>query len=839
MSQFRIKNGLIIDNGGIAVTGSISSTAGITGSFSGSIAGFPTDVAAFSSSLSSRIASNEAKTGSYATTGSNQFNGSQTVTGSLTVTGNINAQTLVVQTITASVEFVTGSNRFGTTTGNTHEFTGSLLISGSGYVNGNVGIGSISPTTTLDVNGSSRYTGIGLNATPISKGTSQNYIRFTNTGNDFYIGQEGNTAGAFFTGAGAYDNVLYGDKPYNFIISGGSRLYINTSGNIGIGTTSPARKLVVAADDTNSGDSGQFHIIGATNPNYKLMLGYDTSSEYAYIKATKSGTATKNLVLQPDGSNVGIGITNPGTRLQVSGSDSDGITVSGGTNGRKIATTATSVDFYTTTIDAGWAMGIYSKKASDSTVLSSIAGAYGGSANTLAYNFYGGTDYANAAMYIPTSKKVGIGVTNPSYTLDVNAPDNVRFFGNSYTSLTIATTSGTNFSLTNRYTDNRFSIDATGFGEIMNFMSTGKVGIGTVSPNSLVEIAKSSNAGSGATFPRLSVANTLATQGDGTSTYNFADLRLASGNGTVEMFLSTTYAAGTWAPAGILNVATNHDLQFKTNNTERMRILSTGDFQFPNSLAIKSVGSSGYIAMYANGGGLYWGGIAATNQMHLSSAGNLGIGTITPSHKLSVANEMSVGAQGGSDTTYISGGSGYGSAIRMNYANGSYNNLLAGNGDNYFNYITGKINANGGVRFGGGTTTMNYYEEGSWSPILSGTNGGNYTMGGNTTGKYTRVGNTVTATCTIQWNGGGPYSGNLEVKGLPFANGSNRCHGSMGAVSSGLSFTSGNGSWTYLVDPNRTAVYIIQNSSTGAGYDHGPTVSSSGLVYGLTVTYLI
>jgi hypothetical protein len=83
-----------------------------------------------------------------------------------------------------------------------------------------------------------------------------------------------------------------------------------------------------------------------------------------------------------------------------------------------------------------------------------------------------------------SSGNVGIGTTNPTYTLDINAPNNVRFFGNSYTSLTIATTSGTNFSLTNRYTDNRFSIDATGFGEIINFMSNGIVGIGTNSPTS-------------------------------------------------------------------------------------------------------------------------------------------------------------------------------------------------------------------------------------------------------------------------------------------------------------------------------------------------------------------
>ncbi len=103
------------------------------------------------------------------------------------------------------------------------------------------------------------------------------------------------------------------------------------------------------------------------------------------------------------------------------------------------------------------------------------------------------------------------------------------------------------------------------------------VGIGTTSPGSFVEMSKSSNSGSGGTFPRLAIKNTLATQGDGSATFNFADINISSGNEAVNMFITATYASGTWSPAGIINVATNHDLQIKTNNTERMRITSGGN----------------------------------------------------------------------------------------------------------------------------------------------------------------------------------------------------------------------------------------------------------------------
>jgi hypothetical protein len=62
--------------------------------------------------------------------------GSLNVTGNVTgnnatITGTITAQTLIVQTITSSTDFVTGSTRFGTILANTHQFTGSVSISGS------------------------------------------------------------------------------------------------------------------------------------------------------------------------------------------------------------------------------------------------------------------------------------------------------------------------------------------------------------------------------------------------------------------------------------------------------------------------------------------------------------------------------------------------------------------------------------------------------------------------------------------------------------------------------------------------------------------------------------
>jgi hypothetical protein len=105
------------------------------------------------------------------------------------------------------------------------------------------------------------------------------------------------------------------------------RLSINSSGNVGIGTTGPGSKFVVQADDTSSYlDAKQIVIQGNSNPNQQLELGYKTSGNYGVIQAVQQGTGYKPLALQPLGGNVGIGTASPGHLLQVSGAYCDGNT---------------------------------------------------------------------------------------------------------------------------------------------------------------------------------------------------------------------------------------------------------------------------------------------------------------------------------------------------------------------------------------------------------------------------------------------------------------------------------------------------------------------------------
>jgi hypothetical protein len=66
----------------------------------------------------------------------------------LTVRGTLTAQTIVAQTITSSIEFITGSTRNGSLLTNTHQFTGSVGITGSLAVSGSFQIPGVSSGTT-------------------------------------------------------------------------------------------------------------------------------------------------------------------------------------------------------------------------------------------------------------------------------------------------------------------------------------------------------------------------------------------------------------------------------------------------------------------------------------------------------------------------------------------------------------------------------------------------------------------------------------------------------------------------------------------------------------------
>lgn len=147
-----------------------------------------------------------------------------------------------------------------------------------------------------------------------------------------------------------------------------------------------------------------------------------------------------------------------------------------------------------------------------------------------------------------------------------------------------------------RNSASEFYINYSGTGNTILGNNTGSIAIGSTTPTSIVDIKRSSNSGSGSGYPLLQVTNTLTTQGDGSSTFNFAGFAAAAGNGAVQFYHSVSYAAGTWEPQALLNVSTNHPLIIRTNGTDRARFTAGGAFLVGTSTDV------GYKAQFVGGG---------------------------------------------------------------------------------------------------------------------------------------------------------------------------------------------------------------------------------------------
>lgn len=127
---------LFVSNGSIYfITGSKSASIGLVGDnfvFTGAGLSIPTNQALFgylqgTASYALNAAGAQIETGSFATTGSNRFKGD------IVVEGDLTAKQIIVS---SSVYYVTesyssGSTKFGNSSDDTHQFTGSLQISGS------------------------------------------------------------------------------------------------------------------------------------------------------------------------------------------------------------------------------------------------------------------------------------------------------------------------------------------------------------------------------------------------------------------------------------------------------------------------------------------------------------------------------------------------------------------------------------------------------------------------------------------------------------------------------------------------------------------------------------
>ena len=231
----------------------------------------------------------------------------------LTVAGTLTAQTLVVQTITSSVDFVTGSTRFGTLLSNTHVFSGSVTMNPGGLFvssSGRIGIGNTNPTETLFLQDPNRNPTIGI----------------THAGGGSYFMKFQQFSGwnqlMTFTSAASYMG-----------INTSGPLILNESGsNVGIGTTNPSAKLdvsgsvVVSGSLSIYGDGAFINRLSSGEPYiFFRKNGVNRGSIYGVDGGGLRIFDNNDVqVLTITSSFVGIGTTTPLATLQVRGPNAVG-----------------------------------------------------------------------------------------------------------------------------------------------------------------------------------------------------------------------------------------------------------------------------------------------------------------------------------------------------------------------------------------------------------------------------------------------------------------------------------------------------------------------------------
>jgi len=278
------------------------------------------------------------------------------------------------------------------------------------------------------------------------------------------------------------------------------------------------------------------------------------------------------------------------------------------------------------------------------------------------------------------------------------------------------------------------------------------------------------------------------------------------------------------------SINADSNLSFRIANTAVAFIDSNGLRPTSGNVSLDSTGTTGVRSPAANTLVLY---TAGTEDVRVTSAGDVGIGTSSPEAKFHIsgtgdlyAKVESTGSQAGIKfETTTAGTSEYGiladssEVLRFyDFKNGSepvrFNRYGIGLG--------GTTPSSGmGITFPAtqsastDANTLDDYEEGTWTPVLTNgtTNVTSYFFQG---GSYVKIGKQVWITIQMSVNTVGISSGNIKITGLPFTAGEiPPTGGSTAYVINGVKYFSTTGAMSLYLDRSSTELIPYFSSSYG------------------------
>jgi len=278
---------------------------------------------------------------------------------------------------------------------------------------GYVGIGTASPTTKLQVVGGSLAVG--------DTGQFYGHTNFPDVGASAEIGYTSALGYAFVQGynrGASYVPMKIQGSTLGLMISGAEKMTIDTSGNVGIGTTGPSELLTV---------------FSATDPTLQIGSGSATTTIMGNGTSTFPGgliVDTSTLYLMSDSNRIGVATTTPRYTLDVWGS----LAVGTSTSPIFLAVTGTTGTMGIT-VGADISMGSIQVASSSGaiTFADMIIEASASAGTEESYSFqidsselfriYAESDGAggiqNKRVFSPSGVNFAIATTTPRYTLDV------------------------------------------------------------------------------------------------------------------------------------------------------------------------------------------------------------------------------------------------------------------------------------------------------------------------------------------------------------------------------------------------------------------------------------
>jgi len=593
---------------------------------------------------------------------------------------------------------------------------------------GNVGIGTTSPNTTLQVGAGTNTHTLGAGSAFITNNLELDSTLYLDGGQ---IANSSGTAAVILSStpttspsslsassweldntanvgqAALIVNQLKGGDIFTASASGVPKFVITNAGNVGIGTTTPKGNLSITADNGGYGGMSayaQIELNGASAPANRLAIGLNSGGT-GYIQALTNLVGYNNLVLNPNGGNVGIGTTNPTAKLHVT----DSSPASGGENAIYSLLPSSAVG-----TNADFSAGYFENRVTDVS----------GQGKSMGIKAYSNLSAASAYT-------AGIGV----YAV---ATTNGSFSSTNYLGKAVGLQAyGSDFAI------------ATDYGNVA--IMSGNVGIGTTSAAQNLSVYSNTagvyptigiQSGSSANFPLLTVIDGRASG----STWNIENGRSAAGGGLGfylsgsgnKMLIDTggNVGIGTTSPAQLLNLSTtgqdtNLLVDAANQNTYSpllsFRRLSTQiwnvGMDVTDSNKFKIAAGGNYNNMTT----------AADVFLTITGSGNVGIGTTGPTAKLEINGTYNTAAQklrfadNTTETGYIMG-----DASRALYINATSSDLRTWTATNtwmrattntYFDIDTG----------GAGNSSQFFFRSGlpaSPTNIMTLTEAGNMTING-------------------------------------------------------------------------------------------------------------